>query len=94
VKVDWRPLAEADLGEIVAYIAAEDPLAAYAIHDEIREQILLLAEHPHIGRQGRTKGTRELVIVRTPYVAAYQLGAGTVTILRVMHGARKWPKRM
>jgi hypothetical protein len=40
---------------------------------------------------GRIDGTRELVIPRTPYVAAYLVDADTVRILRVLHGAQMWP---
>jgi plasmid stabilization system protein ParE len=36
-------------------------------------------------------GTRELVIVGTPYIAAYQLSTDTIRILRVLHGAQRWP---
>jgi plasmid stabilization system protein ParE len=36
VRVEWRPLAEDDLAEIVRTIAADDPQAAYEVHDEIR----------------------------------------------------------
>jgi toxin ParE1/3/4 len=45
----------------------------------------------HRGRPGRIDGTRELVIPRTPYVAAYLVDADTVRILRVLHGAQMWP---
>jgi len=39
----------------------------------------------------RSLGTRELVIPRTPYVAADLVDADTVRILRVLHGAQMWP---
>jgi len=32
----------------------------------------LLADHPAMGRPGRIAGTRELVIVRYPYIVAYR----------------------
>jgi plasmid stabilization system protein ParE len=43
------------------------------------------------GRPGRIAGTRELVVPRTPYIAAYVMTADTVRILRVLHGAQMWP---
>jgi len=49
VRIDWRPLAEEDLAEIVRYIAAESPQAAYRIHDRIRETASLLVAHTHLG---------------------------------------------
>jgi toxin ParE1/3/4 len=53
----------------------------------------MLAEHPGMGRPGRVEGTRELVIAGLPYLVAYLHRGDTVTVLRVVHGAMKWPKR-
>jgi len=94
VRVDWHPLARADLAELVAYIASESPVAAYRVNDEIRKQSSLLAIHPEIGRPGRVRGTRELVITGTPYIAAYGLAGDVVTVLRLLHGARRWPRKL
>ena len=94
MRLEWRPLAENDLAEIVAYIAADNPQAAYAVLDEIRTQTAALTEHPGMGRPGRIRGTRELVITRTPFIAAYRITSDMVSILRVVHGAQKWPGRL
>jgi toxin ParE1/3/4 len=58
----------------------------------IIRHVALLAEHPGIGRPGRVEGTRELVISGLPYLVAYTQRGDTVAVLRVMHGAMKWPK--
>jgi len=94
VRVDWHPLARADLAELVAYIASENPRAAYRVHDEIRKQINLLATYPEIGRPGRVRGTRELAITGTPYIAAYRFARDVLTVLRLLHGARRWPRKL
>ena len=94
MKVEWYPWARADLAELVEYIATDDPAAAYRVHDDIRKQTDLLAIYPEIGRPGRVRGTRELVVAGTPYVAAYRLAGGVVTILRLLHGARQWPQKL
>ncbi|HET6521471.1 MAG TPA: type II toxin-antitoxin system RelE/ParE family toxin, partial [Geminicoccaceae bacterium] len=52
-----------------------------------------LAQHPESGRPGRVPGTRELVVSGTPYIVPYRVQGNTVQILRVLHGARKWPTR-
>ena len=83
--------AQADLEAAFAYIAAENPQAANRVIGEIITQIDRLADFPEIGRPGRVAGTREWVISRTPYVAVYRLRPGLVQILRVLHGARRWP---
>jgi plasmid stabilization system protein ParE len=50
-----------------------------------------LRDFPDSGRHGRTTGSRELVIIGTPYVAAYQVTGEAIRILRVLHGAQQWP---
>jgi len=51
----------------------------------------MIAEHPFIGRPGRVPDTREIVITQTPFLAAYSVVEQQFIILRVLHGARKWP---
>jgi toxin ParE1/3/4 len=94
VRVEWHPLARADLAEMVAYIASDNPVAAYRVHDDIRKQTNLLAIYPEIGRPGRARGTHELVITGTPYIAAYRFAGDALTILRLLHGARPWPREL
>jgi toxin ParE1/3/4 len=36
-------------------------------------------------------GTRELVVTGTPFIVVYRVEAATVVILRVLHGAQRWP---
>ena len=45
-----------------------------------------------MGRPGRVPGTRELVIAQTPYVVPYLVQGAAIQILRVYHGARRWPE--
>jgi toxin ParE1/3/4 len=87
-------LARTDPAELVAYIATDNPSAAYRVHDAIRRQTEVLATHPEIGRRGRVRGTRELVLTGTPYIAAYRVAADVVMVLRVLHGARRWPQKL
>jgi toxin ParE1/3/4 len=44
-----------------------------------------------MGRPGRVPATRELLIPQTPYIIPYRVQQGTIQILRVYHGARRWP---
>lgn len=94
MRVEWHPTARVDLAELVRYIADDDPSAAYRVHEEIRNQINMLATHPRIGRPGRVIGTRELVITGTPYIAAYRIFGELLTVLRLLHGARLWPPNL
>jgi len=94
VRVDWRPAAREDLLDIADHIDIDNPVAAVAVLDLIELQVAMLAEHPRMGRPGRLRNTRELVVNHTPYLVAYRIEENAVTILRVVHGARKWPRRL
>ena len=93
MKVEWRPLARQDLDETLAYVADDNPDAANRLQDEIERQVEMLAKMPEMGRPGRRRGTRELVIAGTRYIAAYRLTQNRLEILRLLHGARHWPSR-
>lgn len=94
MRIEWRALALDDLLEIVAYIAEDNPAAAFDVDDEIHRQVELLVTHPNIGRRGRIKGTKELVISNLSYVLPYRIVGDVVEILRVYHTSRQWPKSM
>lgn len=74
------------------YIARENPHAAIRLDGEIERQIGNLAGQPKLGREGRVKGTRELVVPHTPFIAVYRIKGGRIEILRILHGARQWPQ--
>ena len=90
----WSPQAVADLASLRAYIAEDDKVAAQRIVLHIIRNIeQLLSDHPDMGRAGRVSGTRELVIPRTPYLVPYRVRNNRIQVLRIYHGARKWPER-
>lgn len=91
--IHWKERAEIEIGDILEYIAQDNITAAYRVYEAIRSQVGLLSQHPEIGRIGRVKGTRELIITATPYIVAYRIKEDRVEILRVLHGSRKWNKR-
>jgi toxin ParE1/3/4 len=95
VRLVWSPQAVEDLAALRAYIEGDDPKAARKTAVRIVEAIeTLIPANPKVGRPGRVPGTRELVIARTPYIVPYRLREGTIEILRVFHGARRWPDRL
>jgi addiction module RelE/StbE family toxin len=91
LKIVWSPFALSDRVGIFTHIEADNPAAAIAVDERIVAAIRRLRDFPQSGRTGRLAGTRELVIVGTPYVAAYQPTDSTIRILRVLHGAQRWP---
>ncbi len=92
MRLEWSQFALDDRDTIFDYLEADSPQAAIIVDERIREQVEGLAKFPESGRSGRVEGTRELVIQRTPYVAAYRIAGYKVRILRVLHGARRWPE--
>jgi toxin ParE1/3/4 len=91
VRLEWSPLAMDDRERIFDFIEQDDPRAAVAVDERIATQVLVLSQFPEGGRPGRIEGTRELIVRRTPYVVAYQIGKDSVRILRVLHSAQLWP---
>ncbi|HEY0222912.1 MAG TPA: type II toxin-antitoxin system RelE/ParE family toxin [Pseudolabrys sp.] len=90
----WSPQAIDDLASLHAYIAEHDTAAAQrTLLRIVRDIEQLLAGNPDMGRPGRVAGTRELVIARTPYIVPYRIRDKRLQILRVYHGARRWPDR-
>jgi addiction module RelE/StbE family toxin len=94
MQLEWSRFAQADREAIFDYIEADSPQAAITVDDRIRQQVEELMKFPEIGRPGRIDGTRELIIRRTPYIAAYRIAGKTVRILRVLHGAQMWPQEL
>jgi toxin ParE1/3/4 len=79
---------------IAEYVAEDNPAVAAALHELIDRQVGRLADHSRVGRPGRIEGTRELVVSHMPYIVAYKVAAGEVIILRILHGAQRWPTRL
>ena len=90
--VRWLKRALANLDAEAAFIARDNPAAAARVVDAIAKAVELLAQNPALGRPGRVEGTRDLVVPGTPYLVPYRVRGHAVEILRVFHGARKWPK--
>jgi toxin ParE1/3/4 len=90
--IAWSKQALDDLAALHDFIAQDNPSAAQRTAARVVDTVeQLLPEHPHIGRAGRVPGTRELAIAGTPYVVPYRIRQGVLQMLRVYHGARKWP---
>lgn len=92
MKILWSLKAIQDLDSLRAYIAEESPANAQRVVLRILHDVEeLLPGHPEMGRPGRVPGTRELVVPRTPYIVPYRVHRQAIQILRVYHGARRWP---
>ena len=95
MKLVWRAKAASDRKRAIQFIADQNVGAAISQLDEIERQTDLLIDQPEIGRPGRIDGTRELVISRTSFIVIYRIRRKVeqVEILRLVHGAQKWPPK-
>jgi toxin ParE1/3/4 len=86
----WTPPAAADLAVIADHLGEEAGIEVARQNIELLHAAATgLVRFPERGRPGRVTGTRELVVA--PYLIAYRIRPNAVQILRVLHGARRWP---
>ena len=94
LRVIWTSRAHAEYLNAVRYIAAERPAIAIEQGDLVRQAAGGLADYPRMGRPGRRRGTRELVVPGTPLIVVYRIQeqeARQIQIIRFLHGAQQWP---
>ena len=91
-QVEWTREAEQDLENILTYYLSEAGLrVASAIFARIKDQVGALKLFPQRCRPGRVADTREYVLHRLPYIAVVHVGEDTVSVLNLIHTARKYP---
>ncbi len=90
MKVLRKPLYMQSLQEIEDHIAIDNPVAALDMWLHIEDQVDKLADPNFPRRRGRVAGTLELV-AHANYVIILQQTPDTVTVLDVLHAARKYP---
>jgi len=90
--VRWTKPAADDLTHICNY--TEEHLGpeqgrrtAVAMYDSAESLKVL----PNRGRKGHKANTREMSVSGLPFVMIYRVGEDVVEIVRILHGAQKWP---
>ena len=91
MRLVWSRYAERDADAIEEHIAQDRPATAVEVRDQIELQIRRLKDFPEMGRKGRVRGTRELVIAGLPWIVVYRVTGDTIEVARVLHGAQQWP---
>jgi toxin ParE1/3/4 len=91
MRIVWTPRALRELAAARAYIARDNSVAASRQIERIFAAVATLVRFPEIGRPGRRARTRELVVGRTPFIAAYRLRGNAIEIIAVLHGRQRWP---
>jgi toxin ParE1/3/4 len=91
--IEWTAQATRQLNQAYDHIAfSNSEEVAARITLQIVTSVQQLAAFPMSGRPGRVRGTRELVIPVTPFIAAYTIGKTRIVILALYHGAQRWPE--
>lgn len=90
-EIHWLPRAENNLIDIENHIAENNIRAAIQTSEKIEISTIRLLDHPNMGKSGRVKGTRELIVTGTPYIIVYRLDDNYIQILTILHGAQLYP---
>ena len=91
MKVVWSRRAIRHLVSLREYIQKDSEQNAALVARRILEAVETLRSQPEIGRPGRIVGTRELVVVGTPYIVPYRVRRERLELIAVFHGRQKWP---
>lgn len=93
MKLYWSRRAQHDLLALQEF-ARRKPSLGNRIADELGAACDRVVQMPNSGRPGRIDGTREIVLTGTPFILSYKVLAKRVTILAIIHGARRWPEAL
>jgi addiction module RelE/StbE family toxin len=90
--IRFTPSALADIAEALDY-AEQRRGAERAEHlrSQLETTLARLDRFPESARPGRIAGTREALVLNTPYVLAYRIVREDIQILACRHSSRKWP---
>ncbi len=91
IELRWAQEAADDLENIADYLFQNTPARAEELVRQIYDAPQTLLTFPYRGRAGRKEGTREYVLSSLPYIVVYQVTDEVVFVVRILHGAQKWP---
>jgi toxin ParE1/3/4 len=92
MKLRYSRRALAELDGILADLASKNPRAAQIFATRIDRIVQRVSQFPEAFQQvAERPGVRRVPLLRYPYLLLYRVIAGEVTVLRIVHGARKEP---
>jgi len=86
----WSERARNDLRQILRFISEDDAVAARRLSERLDEAIVPVLEYPHLYRQGRIPGTREIV-AHPNYIIVYSVRTEYIEIVAVLHTRQQYP---
>lgn len=87
----WTEEAANDLERIANYLLTHAPDRASDLVRAVYDAPYALLTFPNRGRPGKKEGTRELVLSPLPYLVVYTVQGEVIYVVRILHGAQKWP---
>ncbi len=89
VKIEWSPVAQNDLNEIIDYIAQDSLEYALNFYDQVREKVQNLIQFLKIGRMIPELDDPDIreIILRN-YRIIYRIYKDNIEIIRIIHGSR------
>ena len=91
MELRWTVEAAIDLEHIADYLLEHAPERAEKLVRTLYDAPATLLRFPQRGRPGRKEATRELVLSPLPYVLVYAVRGELIFVVRILHGAQKWP---
>lgn len=91
MELRWTEKAANDLEQITDYLFEKTPEHAPELVRSIYAAPAALLTFPRRGRAGKKVGTRELVLTPLPYILVYRITSNVIHIVRILHGAQRWP---
>lgn len=91
MQLRWSEEAADDLERIANYLFEKTPQHAPELVRTVYNAPHALLTSPHRGRPGKKEGTRELVLSPLPYIVVYRIAGDAIHLVRILHGAQKWP---
>lgn len=91
--LEYLPIAEKDLTEIIEYVQLDSPQSALNLLDEIDSTILKLEDFPYIGKipkDARLQYLNYRILIVSSYLVFYVVKDNIVEIRRILHGKRKY----
>jgi plasmid stabilization system protein ParE len=87
-------IAEQDLQDLAAFVAADNIPAAMALADRIENDLQRLARYPYLGKVPNDERLAALgyrVLVIENYLVFYKVRGRIVLVHRILHGMRDLP---
>ena len=87
----FREAYVGDLTEAYAYLAGESPSAAERFIERVEHLVGLIEDFPEIGRRREelSPGLRSFRVQGFRFVVYYETEVRSVTMVRILHGARR-----